>query len=162
MNITLVQSQLYWEDIEKNLSNFEQKLETVEQTDLIILPEMFSTGFSMNAAVVAETMEGSAINWMRKTAAKQNSAITGSLIITEDGKFYNVRIREEKLKRMKFTDSRRNNLNPTDMSSHMKPHMDSHMENRNRNKAINTIESQFLWGSNDVIVLIKIKNDFIE
>ena len=89
MNITLVQSQLYWEDIEKNLSNFEQKLETVEQTDLIILPEMFSTGFSMNAAAVAETMEGSALNWMRKTAAKKHAAITGSLIIKEDDKFYN-------------------------------------------------------------------------
>ena len=89
MNITLVQSQLYWEDIEKNLSNFEQKLETVEQTDLIILPEMFSTGFSMNAAALAETMEGSALNWMRKTAAKKHAAITGSLIIKEDDKFYN-------------------------------------------------------------------------
>ena len=89
MNITLVQSELYWEDIEKNLSNFEQKLETVEQTDLIILPEMFSTGFSMNAASVAETMDGSAINWMRKTAMKKNCALTGSLIIKENGKFYN-------------------------------------------------------------------------
>jgi predicted amidohydrolase len=89
MNITLVQSQLYWEDIEKNLSNLEQKLETVEQTDLIILPEMFSTGFSMNAAALAETMEGSALNWMRKTAAKKHAVITGSLIIKEDDKFYN-------------------------------------------------------------------------
>ena len=89
MNITLVQSDLYWEDIEKNLLGFEDKLKNFGQTDLIILPEMFSTGFSMNAASVAETMDGSAINWMRKTAMKKNCALTGSLIIKENGKFYN-------------------------------------------------------------------------
>jgi len=89
MNITLVQSELYWEDIEKNLLGFEEKLKNIGQTDLIILPEMFSTGFSMNAASVAETMDGSAINWMRKTAMKKNCALTGSLIIKENGKFFN-------------------------------------------------------------------------
>jgi predicted amidohydrolase len=89
MNITLVQSALYWENIEKNLSSFEEKLNNIGQTDLIILPEMFSTGFSMNASAVAESMDGTAVNWMRKTAAKKNSAITGSLIIREGGKFYN-------------------------------------------------------------------------
>ena len=89
MNITLVQSELYWEDIEKNLLGFEEKLKNIEQTDLIILPEMFSTGFSMNAASVAETMDGSAINWMRKTAMKKNCVLTGSLIIKENGKFFN-------------------------------------------------------------------------
>jgi predicted amidohydrolase len=89
MNITLVQSALYWENIEKNLSSFEEKLNNIGQTDLIILPEMFSTGFSMNASAVAESMDGTAVDWMRKTAAKKNSAITGSLIIREGGKFYN-------------------------------------------------------------------------
>ena len=89
MNITLVQSALYWENIEKNLSSFEEKLNNIGQTDLIILPEMFSTGFSMNASALAESMDGAAVNWMRKTAAKKNSAITGSLIIREGGKFYN-------------------------------------------------------------------------
>jgi predicted amidohydrolase len=68
---------------------FEEKLKNIGQTDLIILPEMFSTGFSMNAASVAETMDGSAINWMRKTAMKKNCALTGSLIIKENGKFFN-------------------------------------------------------------------------
>lgn len=89
MNITLVQSALYWENIEKNLSSFEEKLNNIGQTDLIILPEMFSTGFSMNASAVAESMDGTAVNWMRKTAAKKNCAITGSLIIREGEKFYN-------------------------------------------------------------------------
>ena len=89
MNITLVQSALYWENIEKNLSSFEEKLNNIGQTDLIILPEMFSTGFSMNASAVAESMDGTAVNWMRKTAAKKNCAITGSLIIREGEKFFN-------------------------------------------------------------------------
>ena len=89
MNITLVQSALYWENIEKNLSSFEEKLNNIRHTDLIILPEMFSTGFSMNASVVAENMDGTAVNWMRNTSAKKNCAITGSLIIREAEKFYN-------------------------------------------------------------------------
>ena len=89
MNITLVQSALYWENIEKNLSSFEEKLNNIGQTDLIILPEMFSTGFSMNASAVAESMDGTALNWMRKTAAKKNCAITGSLIIRAGEKFFN-------------------------------------------------------------------------
>ena len=89
MNITLVQSALYWENIEKNLSSFEEKLNNIGQTDLIILPEMFSTGFSMNASAVAESMDGTAVNWMRKTAAKKKCAITGSLIIRDGEKFYN-------------------------------------------------------------------------
>ena len=89
MNITLVQSDLYWEEVEKNLSAFEEKLNKLGQTDLIILPEMFSTGFSMNAASVAESMNGTAMEWLRKTAMKKNCAITGSLIIKENGKFYN-------------------------------------------------------------------------
>lgn len=89
MNITLVQTLLYWEDIEKNLLELEIKLDKISQTDLIILPEMFSTGFSMNAAAVAESMDGRALSWMKKNAAKKNCAITGSLIIKENDKFYN-------------------------------------------------------------------------
>jgi omega-amidase len=89
MNITLVQSALYWEDIAKNLGNFEEKLTKIGQTDLIILPEMFSTGFSMNASALAESMDGTAMEWLRKTAKQKNCAVTGSLIIKENDKFYN-------------------------------------------------------------------------
>ena len=69
---------------------FDRKISGLkEETDLIVLPEMFSTGFTMNASALAETMDGASIAWMRKTAAKKNCAITGSLIISENGNFYN-------------------------------------------------------------------------
>ena len=89
MQITLIQSELYWEDIAANLAMFDVKLANIASTDLIVLPEMFTTGFSMNAAALAEAMDGSAVQWMRKQAAAKNAAITGSLIIQEDGKYYN-------------------------------------------------------------------------
>lgn len=89
MRVTLIQSTLHWEDIAANLEMFDKKLAEISDTDIIVLPEMFSTGFTMNAATLAETMEGSAIQWMKKQAAAKHSAITGSLIIEEAGKYYN-------------------------------------------------------------------------
>lgn len=90
LKITLIQPTLYWEDIPKNLELFSSKIAALkEETDLIILPEMFSTGFSMNASALAETMDGRAVEWMRATAKQKNCVITGSLIIKENQKFYN-------------------------------------------------------------------------
>lgn len=66
------------------------KIEAIsEPTDIIVLPEMFSTGFTMNAAAFAETMDGPTLQWMQQIAIKKDCAITGSLIITEDRKFFN-------------------------------------------------------------------------
>jgi omega-amidase len=91
LRITLVQSTLAWEDISANLDHFSQLLEDLsgKDTDLIILPEMFTTGFTMNAAAVAETMDGKALDWMRLQAGKKNVTITGSLVIKENGTYYN-------------------------------------------------------------------------
>ncbi len=90
LRITLIQSNLHWENISANLDMFTQKIAAIRQpADLIVLPEMFSTGFSMKAKELAETMEGSAIQWMRKMAAEKNRVLTGSLIIEENGLFYN-------------------------------------------------------------------------
>jgi omega-amidase len=89
MNITLVQTKLHWENIEANLEMFSQKLQKLPQTDLIILPEMFTTGFSMNAAALAEPMGGSAIQWMQEQAQQHQAVVTGSLIIEENGNYYN-------------------------------------------------------------------------
>lgn len=90
LQITLIQSNLHWENIRANLDMFSEKINAIKQpTDLIVLPEMFSTGFSMQAGELAETMDGTAIQWMRKTAAEKNCVITGSLIITEEGRYYN-------------------------------------------------------------------------
>jgi len=90
MKIALIQSDLYWEDVSKNRNNFESKINQIEsEVNLIVLPEMFSTGFSMNALAVAETMNGETILWMKTIAKQRSCAITGSLLITENDRFYN-------------------------------------------------------------------------
>jgi predicted amidohydrolase len=90
LTVTLVQTELVWEDIDANLAMLDHKLDGIEtDTDLIILPEMFTTGFSMNAPKLAQGMDGSAVAWMLKTAAKKNADITGSIIIQSDGKYFN-------------------------------------------------------------------------
>ncbi len=90
LKITLIQSYLFWEDIQKNLQQFTVKISSLNQrTDLIVLPEMFNTGFSMNTDKLAETMEGTTIQWMKKTAASTGSVLTGSLMIKENNSFFN-------------------------------------------------------------------------
>lgn len=91
LKITLYQAYIFWENIDKNLKNISLKLSTGlrEKTDLIVLPEMFNTGFTMNAEVLAETMEGKTFTWMKNTAAKYNAVVTGSFIVQENNKFYN-------------------------------------------------------------------------
>ncbi|MBN1408858.1 MAG: amidohydrolase [Calditrichaceae bacterium] len=88
--ITLIQTDLIWENKEKNLTHFKDKIYSImEDTDLIILPEMFSTGFSMNPAKLAEPMDGPTVNWLQKISADQKTDICGSVIIKEDGKYFN-------------------------------------------------------------------------
>ncbi|MES2278717.1 MAG: amidohydrolase [Bacteroidota bacterium] len=90
LKITTFQGYLFWENIDKNLQNITLRLGSIrEKTDLIILPEMFNTGFTMDAERLAETMEGKTMQWMRDIAVKYNCTVTGTLIIKEDGKFYN-------------------------------------------------------------------------
>jgi omega-amidase len=70
--------------------NLFKKIESISQSvDMIVLPEMFTSGFTMNASDVAETMNGETVNWMKDLASKKQAAITGSLVIKEDDKFYN-------------------------------------------------------------------------
>ena len=90
LKIALIQSDLVWEDPKQNRQNFKEKIETLSTPiDLILLPEMFTTGFTMNASEFAETMDGKSVLWMQKRAAEKNCAIAGSLIIKENNKFYN-------------------------------------------------------------------------
>lgn len=90
LKITLVQSDQFWEDKEANLSHFDDLLSGIEQTDLILLPEMFHTGFTMNAEEMAEEMDDSmGINWLKESASRMNSAIYTSLIIRENEQFFN-------------------------------------------------------------------------
>jgi len=81
---------LVWENKEANLEMFSRKISKLKDaTDIIVLPEMFSTGFTMNAPALAEPMNGASVEWMKQIAGKKNCVVTGSLIISENGKFYN-------------------------------------------------------------------------
>ncbi len=89
MQVSIIQANLYWEDKQANLRNLEEHIDAIDATDLVVLPEMFSTGFSMRAQVLAEEMDGTTINWMKQKAKEANAAICGSLIIKENGNYYN-------------------------------------------------------------------------
>lgn len=90
LKIALVQSDLVWEVPELNRKNLLSKIEVIsEQVDVIILPEMFTTGFTMHTKEVAETMQGKTVEWMKMIALKYNTAITGSIIISENNTYYN-------------------------------------------------------------------------
>lgn len=90
LKVTLVQADQFWEDKQANLDNYDKLLADVEDTNLIVLPEMFHTGFSMKAEALAEKMEKSqGIEWLKKKAKALNAAFYTSLIIEEDNHFYN-------------------------------------------------------------------------
>lgn len=90
MKIALIQSSLFWENPQANRNHFEEKINAIkEKVDLIVLPEMFSTGFTMNPKAVFETMQGETFLWMQSLAKAKNCAITGSLVIKENDNFYN-------------------------------------------------------------------------
>jgi predicted amidohydrolase len=90
LRISVLQSNLHWENASANLKMFANKLIPLAgETDLVVLPEMFTTGFSMNARTLAENMEGKTMNWLHMQAESLNAIVTGSLIVEDKGKFYN-------------------------------------------------------------------------
>ena len=90
LSVTLIQSDLYWENQIANLANLEEKIAQIStQTDLIILPEMFNSGFTMNAKSVAEPMNFTTFKWLRQQAKKANSVVTGSFIVKEGKNYFN-------------------------------------------------------------------------
>ena len=90
LKIALIQTSLSWENPMENRSHLVQKINGfIEEVDLIVLPEMFSSGFTMNPKAVAETMQGETVSWLQHLAKAKNCAITGSLVIEEKGNFYN-------------------------------------------------------------------------
>ncbi|MDQ3142279.1 MAG: nitrilase family protein [Bacteroidota bacterium] len=91
LNLSLVQSSTIWENPEANRKHLTEllNLQLTDQTDIIILPEMFTTGFSMNTKVLAETMDGPSVQWMKQISHKFQCAVCGSLIILEAEKYYN-------------------------------------------------------------------------
>lgn len=90
MKIALIQSSLIWENPTANRNHFEVKINALtEKVDLIVLPEMFSTGFTMNSGAIFETMQGETVQWLQSLAKAKKTAITGSLIIKENDNFHN-------------------------------------------------------------------------
>jgi predicted amidohydrolase len=90
LSVTMIQSNLSWENKAANLQQFSEKIVAIERpTHVVVLPEMFSTGFSMKPAALAETMEGETVQWMKQMAARQKIIVTGSVIIEEDQQFFN-------------------------------------------------------------------------
>lgn len=90
LTATIVQAELHWHDAAANRAMFDVMLaELADQTDLIILPEMFTTGFTMDAPGQAEPMDGPSLQWMLQLSARTNAAVCGSLIISAAGEFFN-------------------------------------------------------------------------
>ncbi|KAA9356281.1 amidohydrolase [Larkinella humicola] len=90
LHLTLLQTSLHWENPTANRAMLEEKIFALpEKTDLIVLPEMFTTGFSMNAKALAEPMNLTTFRWLKQMAAQTDAVVTGSYIVQEQGQFYN-------------------------------------------------------------------------
>jgi len=107
LKITLVQTDNHWENIELNLQKLSEKLSGLQETtDLLLLPELFSTGFTMSGANVSETMEGLGVSWMKDWATKLDCLVAGSLLINEGDKLFNRFIAAFPSGEIKYSDKR--------------------------------------------------------
>jgi len=90
LTITIIQTDLVWQNKKANLDLLEQKINSIKgYKEVVVLPEMFSTGFSMQPEILAETMDGETVTWMKRIAAEKKIILTGSIIIQEGANFYN-------------------------------------------------------------------------
>lgn len=89
MRIALIQAPLQWEDAEANRLYFESVISGLDQVDLVVLPEMFTTGFTMNPSDVAETMDGKTMKWITRLSQQFKTAITGSFAVMDNGNYWN-------------------------------------------------------------------------
>lgn len=90
LSITTIQTHLFWEDIQQNLQHFNKKInEITHPTDIIILPEMFTTGFTMNPSKLAEVSGGKELKWMLQKSQEKNCVIVGSISVKENNNYYN-------------------------------------------------------------------------
>lgn len=90
LNVVGIQADLVWENPTQNLTFFEEKINTLSKnTDLVVLPEMFTSGFTMTPENIAEKMDGNTVSWMQKMASENKIALCGSLVIKENNKYYN-------------------------------------------------------------------------
>lgn len=90
LKVTLIQSDIHWQNAGANLAMFEEKIWQIEgKTDLIVLPEMFNTGFTMNAEQVAEPMNFTTFKWMKQMSTQTGAVVIGSVVIKEGNNYYN-------------------------------------------------------------------------
>ena len=89
LNITLIQSDLFWENVNSNLSNFGKLISNIIGADIILLPEMFNTSFSPKSSHLAESMDGKTVNWMKDISKIKGCAIVGTLMIKEEESIFN-------------------------------------------------------------------------
>ena len=89
LNLNLIQSNLHWEDKKANIEMFGRKIFSIGESDIIVLPEMFNTGFTNNTVELAETMDGTTHNWMKKMAFEKSSAVCGSMITKDGDQYFN-------------------------------------------------------------------------
>jgi len=107
LEVAIIQSNLVWENPIQNRLDFSRKIREInKKVDLIVLPEMFTTGFTMNPNMIAETMDGNTIEWMQQMASETQAAIMGTIVISEDGEFYNRLLFIEPNGELKFYDKR--------------------------------------------------------
>ncbi len=89
LSVSTIQTNLSWEDKASNLQMLEEKIEALGPTEVVVLPEMFSTGFSMNPRQFAEPIPGPTLAWMQQVAARKKIIVTGSMMAEADGNYYN-------------------------------------------------------------------------
>ena len=89
LSVTLIQTSLVWENADANITYFDTLVSSIDKTDVIVLPEMFTTGFTMQPAKNAEPNDGKGLQWMEQKAAQKKCIITGSICVEENKKFYN-------------------------------------------------------------------------
>lgn len=89
LNVAIIQSYIHWENVEANLQHFETIVSKINEVDLMVLPETFSTGFTMNPEQFAKESIEKALPWMKKIAFEKNTYIAASIIAEERGKYFN-------------------------------------------------------------------------
>lgn len=89
LRLTLIQDHLAWENREANLHHFTEVIRSLERTDIIVLPEMFNSGFTVMPEAVAEPMNGPTITWMKEQSSHTGAALVGTLVVRDGNEFYN-------------------------------------------------------------------------
>jgi predicted amidohydrolase len=90
IKVAIIQTDLAWENADANLEMFGEKFDAINESfDLIVLPEMFNTAFSMNPSVCAELPDGKTFSWIKEKAKEKNCVITGSMLINDGGNYFN-------------------------------------------------------------------------